>query len=144
MRRIVVPLTTLLVIAVLSYGSGQILAHGDGGGVSVAQRVAERFNLNEEEVEALFEEIREEKKQGHQAMFEAMIDEAAEAGKITEEQRRLIIDKFDELRSTEGGVQNHLETRRELETWAEANGIDLSILVPERGHHHMMFGRLKS
>jgi len=139
MRRIAIPITTLL-IAALAYGGAQTLAQENTSSFNITQRLAERFSLNEGEVEAFFDEVHEERKLNRQAFFEAMLDEAVENEKISQGQKQLIIDKFDELRAQDGSFQDHHERREELESWAYENGIDLSVLMSGRGHH-VKFGR---
>lgn len=108
---------------------------------SLAEKIATRFNLNQEEVEAVFDEVREEHLAEMQAKYQAHLDQLVTDGEITEEQKQLIIAKHEELRSQHDEMISNFENmteeqrraameseRQELEAWAEQNGIDLQYL----------------
>ncbi len=103
----------------------------------IIQNLVEAFGLNAEDVEAVFEETRDER-QG------AYLDQYVEDGTITEEQKTLILEKHDEMRAAMDDINNQsltAEERRdalqshhdEMETWAEENGIPTEVLRPGRG-----------
>lgn len=101
----------------------------------LVSKLAERFNLNEDEVEAVFEEHKVEVEAKHEARVEARLSEAVAEGKLTEEQKAKILAKFEELKanrpqlsemkeeSPDERKQIRLEKHDELEQWAEENGI---------------------
>ncbi len=83
------------------------------------QRIAERFGLDQTEIETFMiehrETIREEKRQG----MEARINQAAEEGQLTESQKNSLLAKMGEICDGTG------ERKGELREWAEENGINL-------------------
>lgn len=113
---------------------------GDGSASPLVQKLVERFNLNAEEVQEVFEEAREEMRQETQARFEERIgDEANRIGldSLTDEQKEALSAKREELRerveafknlSAEERQTKMEELRGELEAWAEENGIDSEML----------------
>lgn len=110
-------------------------------GTSLVQKIAQKFGLQESEVQAVFDQDRAEH---HAKMQEAMVDrlsEAVTAGKLTEEQKQKILDKQKQLQSTHEAnrekfqsmthEERHAEMqklRTNLEQWAKENGIDAQYL----------------
>lgn len=139
--------TLMIAGAVTSIGLGgaSLAAHaasaesGDvvkpAGMSSLVSKLAERFNLNEDDVEAVFEEHKVETEAKHEARLEVRLSEAVAEGKLTEEQKTKILAKFEELKASRPELseteekspderkQTRLEKHDELEKWAEENGI---------------------
>ena len=93
----------------------------------VMQKLVERFNLNEDEVKAVFDDFRVERQAEMKARFEERLNQAVSDGQISEEQKQLIIAKHEELRAERNAK------RDELKTWAEENGIDLQLFFGPKG-----------
>lgn len=103
----------------------------------IIQKLVERFNLNPEEVEEVFQEAHQERHELHLQTINERLDEAVENGDITQEQKQAILDKMDEhqadmeaLRdmSQEERHQWMADHKQELIDWAQANDIDLKQL----------------
>src|SRR3989344_2846072 len=101
---------------------------------TIIQKLAERFGLNVEEVQDVFEEERAEHHAEMLESFEDRLNEAVTEGKITEEQKQTILDKHEELEAKMEELrsqdltpqQMHQEMRtyhEELKTWVEEQGI---------------------
>lgn len=126
-------------------------AHFSGGGKEQQQErvteLAERFNLDENEVETYFEEKRvehqaerEEKRAEHMASL-------VEAGTLTQEQadeltamREATRDQVKALRDS-GAEREEIKTlmeekHAEVEAWADAQGLSLDDIRPEHGRRH--------
>lgn len=102
---------------------------------SLVTKIAAKFNLNQEEVQAVFDEERQERRQERQRWEEDRLSQDVADGKITEAQKELILAKREELEATR---QTHLgatlseeersalreKHRQEIEAWGEENGID--------------------
>ncbi len=88
----------------------------------LVQRIAEKFNLDESEVEAVFTAVHEERMQEMQERHEERLQEAVTAGIITEEQMNALIVKHEEMRSER--MENREAHREEMEAWFAENGID--------------------
>lgn len=138
-----------------------VSAHmGDDSHTTLMQKLVSRFNLNQSEVEAVFQEVRTERQTEMQAAFEARLTQAVETGRLTEEQKQLVLAKHQEMQEkhqaeqdewaslTQEGREAKREQRQaELKTWAEENGIDLSWLMPQMGmrggHERGMGGMMR-
>lgn len=122
---------------------------------SLVQKIAARFSLKESDVQAVFDESRAERQAARQAEMKAILDtrlnEAIANGKITEQQKQLILAKHAEMQQQHEADRSDwqtktpeekraaMETRRtELETWATQNGIDFSYIAGGNGE---MMGR---
>ncbi len=112
---------------------------------SIIDRIASKFDLNKDEVEAVFEEYKSEREQERQQNVEERLTQAVEDGKITEEQKAKILAKLEELKSArEDWKSKTPEERKEakeelhssLKQWAEDNGVPLEYLMFQHGHHH--------
>ena len=92
----------------------------------IIQKLADRFGLNVEEVQDVFEEERAEHHAQMLDSFEDRLSQAVTDGKITEEQKQKILDKHEAMQAY----------REELKTWAEEQGIEFPFMAMFGGHHH--------
>lgn len=114
--------------------------------------LAERFSLNEDEVQAVFDEHRPEirdvmfERHGGGAGPGMKLDAAVTNGDLTQEQADALKAKLEELHAARPDIENltpeemkaEVEANMaELKTWAEANGIPEDFLPV----HHVFVGR---
>jgi len=117
-------------------------AHGaQGNHETIIQKLVERFGLNQEEVEQVFAEVREEHHVEMQAQHEERLNSLVADGKITEEQKAAIIAKQEEMRQNKEANMGQWkdldpearrakmeEHRSQMQAWADENGIDPSLI----------------
>jgi hypothetical protein len=89
-----------------------------GGPNDLITAIAERFNLNETEVKAVFEEHRNLMAESMKGKAEERLAIAVEDGKLTAEQAE--------------AIKSHHE---EMKAWAEEQGIPLGSFIGEGEHH---------
>lgn len=110
----------------------------------IVQKIADRFGLDEDEVQKVLVEFREEHKAQMQENFYTRLNNLVESGKITANQKQAIISKFEEMKEEHkklddlspeernAKIKDHLNNRKnrakELKTWAQENNIDLELL----------------
>lgn len=130
-----------------------VLAQGpDEGRIALVQLIAEKFGLNQDEVQTVFDEhhqaMEEQRQQEMQQGLEEKLAQAVTDGKITEEQKQAVLEKHQWVRSQMEALKDldeeerHVkmdEIREQVKTWAEENGIDLSEIIifgegPRGGH----------
>ncbi len=140
-KKIIIP---GFVIAALSAGlvlTNSVSAHGFGGDGDFVVRIAERFILNQDEVQSFMDEMREEHHAEREAMMGERLDQAVADGKITEEQKNVILAKHEEIQSKLEELKDlDPEERRnqmqqlhgEMKTWADEQGIDLPMFMDGR------------
>ena len=113
---------------------------------SMVQKIADKFGLNKNDVQAVFDQERTERQAEMQAKYETQLTQYVKDGKITEAQKQLILTKHkeiqanrtSEMQSMQGKTQAERKTamdakRTELETWATQNGIDVKYLMGGMG-----------
>lgn len=123
-----------------------------GKSQSITQKLAQRFNLNEADVKAVFVEEHQARHAQMKTAFEQRLAQAVADRKITEAQKTAILNKFSEMKATKlnpGQFKNQTPEQRkqateqkksELETWATENGLTLETLQSLIGHGGKGFG----
>lgn len=141
--RIIVP--ALVVAAVGSAVLGLRVAQAAGwetGDSVLVQKLVDRFNLNPDDVQAVFDEVQTDRQSLRQERKQQRLDDAVAAGKLTEEQKNLILQKQDEIKKqheanrenvsgmTKEDREAAIDSEREsLQKWAEENNIDEQYLM---------------
>lgn len=145
----------------LAVGSLGVFPVGAQDSVSyppIVQKLADRFGLNVEDVEEVFEEERAEHHAQMLQNFEDRLSEAVTEGKITEEQKQTVLDKheemlarMEELRSQDLDPEEMHEKMKayheELRAWAEEQNIDIPFMAfkvkgPGKGDRMMFIEKL--
>ena len=151
-------MVTALVITLLGAGTvvttqsfAQSTTNTDSPVTSLVKAIAQKFNLQESDVQAVFDSHRSEMETKRQENVDSKLSQMVTDGKITDAQKQLILAKLKEL---EANKQSNMEKfksmtpeerkavmekeRADLEAWAKQNNIDLSIL---KFGHGMGMGR---
>jgi len=144
-NKVMVAATSVAIVAGL-YGTGAIAnSFEKSSREEVAEMLAVKFNLREEErVVDIFGDYRVENKEEDQSemqtRFEEKLNEAIGGGKITREQKNLILAKHIEIgNKINSEIENWSEDeedriaqmeiyRKEVRQWAEDNRIDISLV----------------
>lgn len=122
-KKFVVPTLAAALIATASI-AGISVAHADDSGTytSIVQRLAQRFNLNESDVQQVFDQARTEHQAQMQQNFSDRLEKAVTDGVITEDQKNVLMQKFEEK-------QNEKEqNRQDMQNWLKDQGIDMTKL----------------
>ena len=137
---------TMLIIALMATGAlgvQAVFAQEDPMYHTLVQRIADEFGLDEDQVEQVIHELREERQAEMHARWLEQLDQAVRNGKVTEEQRQALITKHSEVFEEMESVrllpfnERRAETRHmrdEFRQWADENGIDLP--AAGLGFHH--------
>lgn len=129
-------------------GSQAVLAASDStGSTSLVDKIAQKFNLNKADVQAVFDENRAEHEADRQAKVETKLNQAVTDGKLTAEQKDKILAKRKELQDARQADMDamkdktpeerravHEAKRTELEQWAKDNNIPTEYLRFVAGH----------
>ena len=91
-------------------------------GTSIVDRLASKFNLKKEDVQAVFDEDHAAHEAEHRQEVSDRLQKLVDEGKITAEQKTKIEAKQKELQA------EHDTDKTSLETWAKENGIDMQYL----------------
>ncbi|MCX8008770.1 MAG: hypothetical protein N3A54_03625 [Patescibacteria group bacterium] len=106
------------------------------------QKIADKFRLNKNDVQAVFDEHHKEMRAVMFARWEEKLSQLVNEGKITQAQKTLILNKMKELaekreanktawqNKTREEIREQMrKEREELEQWAKNNGIDPQYLI---------------
>lgn len=152
---------TAVLMTVGLLGTTYAYAHGvPGDSSNLVQKIATKFGLKESEVQAVFDQDREARRAEHETQYVARLDQLVTDGKITQEQKTLLLAKHKELEATRLANREKMQSlsaserkaaieaeRTALEEWASSNNIDIKYLMgfgvgkghgPWMGHHDEM------
>lgn len=126
-------------------GLGMASAETNSNGqTSLIDKIAQKFNLNKDEVKAVFEADRSERHAEMEAKAKEHLTQAVKDGKLTQEQADKITAKRAEMKafreSLEGKTDEERKTameanREELKKWAADNDIPMKYVHgPHIGH----------
>lgn len=124
------------------------------GRSSLVDRIAEKFNLNKDEVKAVFQEQHLERKAEMQQRMEDRLDQAVADGKLTEGQKQKVLAKLAEIREQHEAAFEAMQDKtpeerkafkqelhgelEDLKAWAEENDIPEEYLPSMGGHKRGM------
>ena len=155
----VLVISTFLVVSILMVGvlSTSLISAQDATVYpTIIERLASKFNLNKDDVQQVFEEVRDEHKAEMYANWAERLDDLIAEGKLTAEQKQAILDKHDEMEAKIEELKNQdltMEERREkmralheeFKKWAEENGLSeipfMFFMKPHRGMGMMFFNK---
>jgi hypothetical protein len=108
------------VIASVGYfGTGFVLADDTNPmHESLITRIAQKFNLKESDVEAVFEAVRDERQEEMKQERQEKLSQAVNDGIITEAQKVTLLAKMDEH------IGERRTNRTEMQNWYKSEGID--------------------
>lgn len=135
----------LPIFAILAGGllfSTKAIAEGNNNSSSLVQKIADKFGLKKEDVQTVFDQERQDRQAEMQAKYKSQLDQFVKDGKITEDQKQLILAKHKELQASRqsnmGSMRNlTVEERKtamekqksDLESWAKEKGIDIQYVT---------------
>ncbi len=116
-------LATVLALGVITsvgyFGTSAVLADSDNPmHQTLVSRIAQKFNLKEEDVEAVFEAVRDEKQEEMKAQKEERLSQAVKDGVITESQKSALITKMEEH------LGERRQNREEMQNWYKEQNIN--------------------
>jgi len=110
----------------------------EGNYPSIVQKLADRFNLNLEDVKSVFAENRQEVQLQMEENFQNALDEMVADGKITQEQEEAILEKREEMQGLKEELKDlepeerqakmH-ELRDEVKQWLEENNLNPGLIM---------------
>ena len=141
-KKILMPVIAFAIISMSTFGASAAYAQTTDSSPfqSLIQKIVEKFGLKQADVEAVFEEHRNQMQQEMQQRMETRLSEAVTNGTITEEQKQLILKKHEEIQAEheknkeswqnmtqEERKAEHEKRQAEMKAWAGENGIDLDL-----------------
>ncbi|MCJ7827584.1 hypothetical protein MUP65_00350 [Patescibacteria group bacterium] len=141
MKKKTIVTLALVGLASLAAYSGAKSAHAEESDPwypPIVDKLVARFGLNADEVKEVFDTQKGEYQAQMGQRAEDSLNQAVEDGTITEEQKKILLAKKEELRTQMGEMDGlSFEERKavmkehheEMESWAEENGIDLPLFM---------------
>src|SRR3989344_4239859 len=139
-KKIFFPILALAIIGTAVATSSFVSAQDTTGPDSLVAAIAAKFNLNQSDVQSVFDEQREKHHSQMKVNLEQKLSQAVTDAKITEAQKQAILTKlsgihenkpnFEEFKNlTEEQRKAKMEEKKtEMETWATQNGLTLDKL----------------
>ncbi len=139
-KKVFFPILALAIIGTAVATSGFVSAQDTSGPNSLVSAIAQKFNLNESDVQSVFDEQRAKHREEMKANLEQKLTKAVADGKITEAQKAAILAKItaNQADKPDFGEFKNLtpeqrkakmdEKRTEMENWAKENGLTLDTL----------------
>ena len=145
-RTIIIAIIIGAIASVAIFGAGLVVAAEKVTNPPIARMLAERLNLDVDEVQGV---LNDEHETRHEAMHEGMeaqheeqLDQAVEDGEITEAQKTAILEKMDDIHEAQDDLKDKdpEEMHEAMEAlhddftkWLEDNDIDPSLIGPIGG-----------
>lgn len=124
------------------------IMHGPQDDSSLVQKIADKFNLNKADVQAVFDEQHKEFKEKIKANQELRLSQAVKDGKLTEEQKTKILEKMKEMKAARDADMEEMKDKTpeehraameqkqtELKAWATENNIPMEYFFLGLKHH---------
>ncbi len=134
-KKVILPALAIAgLLAVGAISAPTVQAMESERGLPLIQRIAERFGLNESEVEEVFTQYRLERHLVQRDHFAAHLAELVEAGHLTQEQADIIVEKYETMQADHEALMQASPEERdtycnahhaEVRAWIEKSGIAL-------------------
>jgi hypothetical protein len=152
MKKGIITAVSLVVLAGGLISASPVFAADQSAHDTLVTRIADKFKLNKADVQAVFDEFRTERRAARETRYAEYLSKLVSNGKITEEQKTLLVAKHKELAEYSLSQRNnwkdmsstdrkeHIDAKiKELKAWADQNHIDIKYLLHASGNH--MFRR---
>jgi restriction endonuclease len=107
-----------VIISVGYFTSNYVLASDNTPHDQLITRIAQKFNLKESDVEAVFTAVRDERMEQMEKLREERLDQAVKDGVLTEVQKNALLTKMKEHQG------ERKQNREEMQSWFKSQGID--------------------
>jgi hypothetical protein len=128
-------LVVLTLIGAGIIGVVSVKAQTSGASTTLVQMIADKFGLKTADVQAVFDQHRQNLQTDRQTRYIAFLDQAIKDGKLTAAQKQLLLTKHQDLQT------NRQAKHDDLKTWATQNNIDLQYLLGGMSHRFGGMGR---
>src|SRR5688500_1654770 len=96
-KKVLLPILGIALISTL-FGANYVSAQDTSAtSPSIVQKIAQRFNLSQTDVQKVFDEAHEERMSKMKVQVEERLNQAVKDGKITEAQKQALLSKFTEM-----------------------------------------------
>lgn len=130
----------LTLVGVGSYATTQAYAQSSTM-PNLVQMIAQKFNLNQNDVQAVFDQAKQQQMANRQTKIDNRLTQAVKDGVITDAQKQLIVNKLQEIQTQRQNTKDQFKNMtpqqrrdamqrqiQDLQQWAKDNNIDLTKL----------------
>jgi hypothetical protein len=127
-------------VGVIGFSGATALA-ANSSRPSLAQDIANKFHLDQSQVQDVIDQHKTTMQQNHEAKYEERLDQAVKDGKLTDAQKQAVLTEHNkligELKSAGSGDRRQTmeNVRQEAKDWASQNNINAKWVLPMRGMH---------
>lgn len=139
-------LITALVITTLAagaVGAQGAFATSTSSNPTLVQMIANKFGLNQSDVQQVFDQYKQQHAQNMQQNYQARLDQLVKDGKLTSDQEKLILDEHQKLMTEHASDFQNIKSmakdqrknilssiHQEISVWSKANNIPVRYLLP--------------
>ena len=151
-RKVFFPVLALAIIGAGLMSTNIVSAQTGTGANSLITAIAQKFNLNENDVKAVFEDQRSKRAANLTQKIEDRVTQAVKDGKITEAQKTAILAKLEEMKNNHPDPSTFknltpdqkktqmAQKKAEMDAWLNQNGISQQTFRQLIGFRGMGFG----
>ena len=151
-KKILVPTLAVVVGGTAFLGVRSVHAQSNNGIQSLVQEIAQKFNLDQSQVQSVFDNHHSKRQDMMKQKMEDRLTQAVKDGKLTEAQKQAILTKIQEVKNNLMSADFKNKTpqekkqamewqRQDLENWAKSQGIDSSYLMKRSIWFHHPFAK---
>lgn len=118
-KKIFFPVLALAIIGTSLATTNYVSAQDTTGPNSLVAAIAAKFNLNQTDVQAVFDEQRTKHEEEMKTQMEAKLTQAVTDGKITEAQKQAIIAHFAEMKNERSSSSSNRPNKVEMQNMTE-------------------------
>jgi 3-hydroxyacyl-CoA dehydrogenase len=140
-KKLLIPVFAVTIVGAGLFGTHQVSAQSTDGTTDVVTLIAQKFSLDKNQVQQVFDQHHQEMKIKRQTKMEERLTQLVKDGKLTESQKQAVLTKMAEEKNSfnpqsfkdltpEQRKTQMDQHRQEMENWAKSQGIDLSLIRP--------------
>lgn len=123
-KKVTIGLASMAAVTALTIGAGSMaMAENGNNNGTLADKIATKFNLNKDDVQAVFNEDRQAKQAERTAEMSTKLQAAVDSGKLTADQKTLLENKMKENQAARTAEMTALQD------WASTNNVDMRYVM---------------
>ncbi len=126
-------ITAALIVGGLFAARSISAQESDNAASSLVAKIAQKFNLNQNEVQTVFSEFHTERQQERMTQVETRLSQAVTDGKISDSQKQAILSKVKEMQANREPGSMREKSAEERQTMMEGRRADMQAWLQTQG-----------